>query len=64
MLSIDYVFKYSVSLMLREIERASNSLWLLYKIIENHSRLRVSPGSFKLKRGTLLPLEAANRGVL
>ena len=64
MLSIDYVFKYSVSLMLREIERASNSLWLVYKIIENHSRLRVSPGSFKLKRGTLLPLEAANRGVL
>ena len=64
MLSIDYVFKHSVSLMLREIERASNSLWLVYKIIENHSRLRVSPGSFKLKRGTLLPLEAANRGVL
>ena len=64
MLSIDYVFKYSVSLMLREIERASNSLWLVYKIIENHSRLRLSPGSFKLKRGTLLPLEAANRGVL
>ena len=64
MLSIDYVFKYSVSLMLREIERASNSLWLVYKIIDNHSRLRLSPGSFKLKRGTLLPLEAANRGVL
>ena len=64
MLSIDYVFKYSVSLMLREIERASNSLWLVYKIIENHFRLRLSPGSFKLKRGTLLPLEAANRGVL
>ena len=64
MLSIDYVFKYSVSLMLREIERASNSLWLVYKIIDNHSRLRLSPGSFKLKRGILLPLEAANRGVL
>ena len=55
MLSIDYVFKYSVSLMLREIERASNSLWLLYKIIENHSRLRLSQAHSNSKEVPYFP---------